>query len=129
LYDDLRIGSSKTHITYERNAPAGWWFIHDYVVDLTFNSDTNKGFGGGILIRSIEDHTTAKVITGPKNCINELWDEVVDAFSSTAPNPRIVRINEREIELNEPDTRVTVDKYDRYKSKWRFTVKRKMVSK
>ena len=59
---------------------------------------------------------------------SRLW-RVVDAFSSTAPNPRIVRINEREIELNEPDTRVTVDKYDRYKSKWRFTVKRKMVSK
>lgn len=129
LYDDLRIGNSKTRITYERNAPAGWWFIHDYGVDLTFNSDAKKGFGGGILIRSIENHATTEVVIGPKNCVNELWDEVVDAFSYTAPNPRIVRINEREIELDEPDTRVTVDKYDGYKSKWRFTVKGKKVSK
>ena len=129
LYDDLRIGSSKTRITYERNAPAGWWFIHDYGVDLTFNSDVKKGFGGGILIRSIEEDKTTNTITGPKNCINELWDEVVDAFSPTAPNPRIVRVKEREIELNEPDTRITVDKYDGYKSKWRFTVKGKKVSK
>ena len=109
--------------------PAGWWFIHDYGVDLTFNSDVKKGFGGGILIRSIEEDTTTNTITGPKNCINELWDEVVDAFSPTAPNPRIVRVKEREIELNEPDTRITVDKYDGYKSKWRFTVKGKKVSK
>jgi len=129
LYDDLRIGNSKTRITYERNAPAGWWFIHDYGVDLTFNSDEEKGFGGGILIRSIEECATAKVVTGPKNCVNELWDEAVDAFCSTAPNPRIVRVNEREIEFNEPDTRVTVDKYDGYKSKWRFTVNGKRVSK
>lgn len=34
LYEDLRIGSSKTHITYERTAQAGCWFIHDYGVDL-----------------------------------------------------------------------------------------------
>ena len=102
LYDDLRIGSSKTRITYERNAPAGWWFIHDYGVDLTFNSDAKKGFGGGILIRSIEEDTTINIITGPKNCINELWDEVLDAFSPTAPNPRIVRVKEREVELIEP---------------------------
>ena len=114
---------------YLLNEPAGWWFIHDYGVDLTFNSDVKKGFGGGILIRSIEEDTTTNTITGPKNCINELWDEVVDAFSPTAPNPRIVRVKEREIELNEPDTRITVDKYDGYKSKWRFTVKGKKVSK
>jgi len=128
LYDDLRIGSSKTRITYERNAQAGWWFIHDYGVDLTFKSDAKNGYGGGILIRSIEEDTTGKVVTGPKKCLNELWDEVVDAFCPTAPNPQIVRINEREIELNEPDTRITVDKYDGYKSKWRFSVKGKIVS-
>ena len=129
LYDDLRIGNSKTRITYERNAPAGWWFIHDYGVDLTFNSDAKKEFGGGILIRSIEENTTLKCIIGPKNCLNELWDEAVDAFCSTAPNPRIVQVKERKIELNEPDTRITVDKYDGYNSKWRFTVKGKTVSK
>ena len=129
LYEDLRIGSSKTHITYERTAQAVCWFIHDYGVDLTFDSDKDNGYGGGILIRSIENHATTEVVTGPKNCVNELWDEAVDAFNSSAPNPRIVRVNEREIELNEPETRVTVDKYDGYKSKWRFTVKGKKVSK
>ena len=128
LYDDLRIGSSKTRITYERNAPAGWWFFHDFGVDLTFYSDAKKGFGGGILIRSIEEDATAKVITGPVNCVNELWEEIVDAFSSTAPSPRIVRVKKREVELNEPDTRITVEKYDGYKSLWRFTVKGKNVS-
>lgn len=125
LYEDLRTGSSKTRITYERTAQAGCWFIHDYGADLTFDSDKDNGFGGGILIRSIENHATTEVVTGPKNCVNELWDEAVDAFSSTAPNPQIARVNAREIELNEPDTRVTVDKYDGYKSKWRFTVKGK----
>lgn len=129
LYDDLRIESNKT-ITYERNAPAGSWFIHDYGVDLTFHSDKEQGFGGGILIRSIEDSSKPdSFITGPVNCVNELWDEAVDAFSSIAPNPRIVRVSERKIELNEPDTRITVDKYEVCKRKWRFTVKGKKVSK
>ena len=71
LYDDLRIESNKT-ITYERNAPAGSWFIHDYGVDLTFRSDKEQGFGGGILIRSIEDSSKPdSFITGPVNCVNE----------------------------------------------------------
>lgn len=39
LYNDFRIGSNKTRITYGRNADAGCWFIHDYGVDLTFNSN------------------------------------------------------------------------------------------
>ena len=129
LYNDFRIGSNKTRITYGRNADAGCWFIHDYGVGLTFNSNKEEGFGGGILIRSIENLATSEAETGPIKCINKLWDEAVDAFSSTAPNPRIVRIDERAIELNKPDTRVTVDKYDGYKSKWRFIVKGKKVCK
>lgn len=128
-YDDLRIGSKKTHITYERTAFAGCWFIHDYGVDITFKSDKKSGFGGGILIRTIENNSTTDAIIGPKNCVNEIWEEAVNAFSPTAPNPMIVRIKGRDIELNEPDTRVTVDKYDGYNSKWRFTVKGKKVSK
>lgn len=35
LYNDLT-SSSKHRITYDRNALAGWWFIHSYGVDLTF---------------------------------------------------------------------------------------------
>lgn len=130
LYDDFRVGSRKCRITYERTASAGCWFFHDYGVDLTFNSNKEKGYGGGILIRSIEDPSKPEpFITGPVRCINELWQDAVYAFRTTAPNPRIVRINERFVEFNEPDTRVTVDKYDKYQSKWRFTVKGKDVSK
>ncbi|MGN0048435.1 MAG: hypothetical protein ACI37U_06055 [Bacteroides sp.] len=129
LYDDMRVGGGKSRITYERNAPAGCWFIHDYGVDLTFNSNTEKGFGGGILIRSIEEASTQKPVTGPKNCVYELWEESVDAFSPTAPSPMIVRVPKRNIELNDADTRVTVDKVDKFKSDWRFTVKGKKVSR
>lgn len=129
LYDDKRSGNGKTRITYERTAPAGSWFIHDCGVDLTFDSDKDKGFGGGILIRAIENSTTQKSIVGPVNCLNELWDEAVDAFSQTAPNPRIVKIEKRNIELNDPDTRVKVEKVDPYQSKWRFTVRGKDVRK
>lgn len=128
LYDDKRSGNSKKHITYERTAPSGSWFIHDYGVDITFESNQAKGFGGGILLRSIEESNTHKAFIGPKNCVNELWDEAVDAFSSTAPNPRIVKIEKRKIELN-ADTRVTVEKVDPYQSKWRFLVEGKTVSK
>jgi len=130
LYDDKRTGSGKSTITYKRTTPAGCWYIHDYGVDLTFNSDEKQGFGGGILIRSIEDPSKPNSFTtGPVNCVNELWEEAVDAFSSSVPNPRIVRVKERDIELNEPDTRVTVDKVDKYQSNWRFTVKGKKISK
>ncbi len=129
LYDDKRAGKGKSTITYQRTTPAGCWYIHDYGVDLTFNSDEKLGFGGGILIRSIEDPSNSNPFTtGPVNCVNELWEEAVDAFSSSAPNPRIVRVSERDIELNEPGMRVTVDKVDKYKSNWRFTIKGKKVS-
>lgn len=129
LYDDKRSGKGNSRITYERNSPAGCWYIHNYGVDLTFNSIAKEGFGGGILIRSIEDSVTAKATTGPINCVNKLWDEAVDAFCPTAPNPRIVKIEERHIELNEADTRISVNKVDEWHSLWRFTVKGKIVSK
>lgn len=63
------------------------------------------------------------------NCVNALWNEAVDAFSPTAPNPMIVKIVERNIELNDADTRVVVDKLDKWNSNWKFTVKGKKVSK
>lgn len=129
LYDDLRAGSSKSLITYKRNAAAGCWFFHDYGVDLTFNSSSAEGYGGGILIRSVEDSITHAATVGPVKCVNEIWDDAVDAFSPTAPNPFVVRVGERGITLNEPDTRVTVDKVDRYKSRWNFTVCGKKTSR
>ena len=129
LYDDIRSDSKTKHITYERTSPAGSWFIHDYGVDLTFESEKEKGYGGGILIRSIEEMATQKAITGPVNCVNELWMEAVDAFSSTAPNPFMIRVEERDIELDVATTRIKVDKVDQWQSLWRFTVKGKKISK
>ena len=131
-YDDIR-KDSKTQqtITYKRNSEAGCWFIHDYGVDLTFKSEdkANAGYGGGILIRSIERKDGEKTITGPKNCVNELWEESVDAFSETAPNPKIVRLeNVRDAKLDAATIRITVGKNDPWKSKWRFTVAGKKVS-
>ena len=128
LYDDMRSGKAKSRITYERTCPAGCWYIHDYGVDLTFDSNKEKGYGGGILIRSIEDSTAKKLTSGPVNCVNELWEEAVDAFCPTAPNPKIVRIPERDIIFDEATTRVTVDKCDKWQSRWRFTVKAKSSS-
>lgn len=128
LYDDIRIGSKTSHITFERTAAAGCWFIHNYGFDLTFKSDMKQGYGGGILIRSIEDSMTTDTITGPVNCLNELWEETVDAFSATAPNPKIVRIKERIIQFNDPDTRVKVGKVDSWHSLWRFSVKGEKIS-
>lgn len=127
LYDDKRTETGKKRITIERTSEAGCWFIHDWGVDLTFKSREAEGYGGGILFRSIESDKES--ITGPKNCVNKLWDEAVDAFSSTAPNPRMVKIPQRIIELNEPTLRIKVGEIDRWKSLWRFTVKGKTVSK
>lgn len=129
LYDDKRTETGKSRLTFERTARAGSWFIHSYGVDLTFNSSKVEGFGGGVLLRSIEDMDTHNATTGPINCVNELWDESVDAFSPTAPNPRIIRIPQRSVELDEPSLRIKVGEADRWKSLWRFTVKGKMVSK
>ena len=133
-YDDKRLGKGKSRITYERNAPAGAWYIHRYGVDLTFMSvidekNVEESFGGGILIRSIENSETHEAITGPVNCVDYLWDEAVDAFTPTAPNPMMIRVEERIIELNDASTRIVVDKADKWKSNWRFTVKDKKVSR
>lgn len=129
LYDDKRTEKGKSRITFERTAPVGSWFIHNYGVDITFDSDKAKGFGGGILIRSIEEKDTQKVTTGPINCVNELWEESVDAFSTTAPNPHVVRIQPRQEEMSEPTLRIKVGESDRWQSLWRFTIKNKEVSK
>ena len=126
LYDDKRTEKGTSRITLERTAPAGSWFIHNYGVDLTFNSSKAEGFGGGILLRSIEEMDSGKAFIGPIRCVNELWNEAVDAFSPTAPNPKIVRIPQRSVKLDEPTLRIVVGKIDRWKSLWRFTVKGKM---
>ena len=125
-YDDLRTNKKST-VTYSRNANAGCWYIHDYGIDLTFESNEKQKFGGGILIRTVEDKDN-KVFDGPVKCVNEMWEEAVCAFKTTAPNPTIIP-EKRKIELDEPTLRKTVGKYDSHKKLWRFTVKGKKVSK
>lgn len=129
LYDDIRSDSKTQTMTYKRTAPLGCWFIHRFGADLTFNSNEREGFGGGVLIRSIEDCINQKAIKGPVNCVEELWDEAVSAFEPVAPNPKIVRVAKRDVELDVPTIRITVGKYDRWQSLWRFTIKGKDVSK
>ena len=125
-YDDLRINKKST-VTYPRNANAGCWYIHDYGVDLTFESNEKQKFGGGILIRTVEDNY-GNVFDGPVKCVNEMWEEAVCAFKETAPNPVVIP-EKRIIELDEPTLRIAVGKDDSHKKLWRFTVKGKKVSK
>ena len=125
-YDDLRINKKST-VTYPRNANAGCWYIHDYGVDFTFESNEKQKFGGGILIRTVEDNY-GNVFDGPVKCVNEMWEEAVCAFKETAPNPVVIP-EKRIIELDEPTLRIAVGKNDSHKKLWRFTVKGKKVSK
>lgn len=125
-YDDLRINKKST-VTYPRNANAGYWYIHDYGVDFTFESNEKQKFGGGILIRTVEDNY-GNVFDGPVKCVNEIWEEAVSAFEITAPNPIIIP-EKRDIELDEPTLRIAVGKDDSHQKLWRFTVKGKKVSK
>ncbi|MBP1615403.1 MAG: aguA 2 [Bacteroidetes bacterium] len=94
LYDFLEIEFyyySREHIdiiTYPRTANAGEWFFHMSGVDITFkskseyrkepNSKVAEGdFFGGILIRSLQRHEKgiSKIITGPYNCMDDLFDK------------------------------------------------------
>lgn len=124
-YDDLRMNKKGT-VTYPRTSEAGCWYIHRYGVDLTFESNKKSKYGGGILIRTVEDDDN-KVFDGPVKCVNEMWEEAVSAFNPTAPNPVIAPCH-REIELDEkPTLRITAGKDDLHKKLWRFTVKGKKV--
>lgn len=67
-------------ITYPRVIDAGMWYFHQSGVDLTFKSDSSRF--GGILIKELcQIGKDSKTITGPVNCVNELWDE----FSALSP--------------------------------------------
>lgn len=126
-YPDLRENSNKT-VTYQRSSNAGEWFFHEYGVDLTFksiNNDTEK-YGGGILIRSVEDEN-GKPTIGPINCINEIWPKTVSAFKKNSPNP-IIKQEHRDVEINVPTPRVRGGKTFADKRLWRFTVKGKKVT-
>lgn len=81
--DDYRDDKEEKKVTYGRNCPAGKWFYHNSGIDLTFDSDAAKNYGGGILIRGIKN--ADKVVEGPKNCYYELYETTEDAFTPSAP--------------------------------------------
>ena len=71
------------NVTIKRQEKEGVWWLHDYGVDLSFNSDdTNKNdddnYYGGILIRSMmslndDSPREQKFFFGPKNCCWQLF--------------------------------------------------------
>ena len=89
LIDDYRDESHRKHLTYERTTPPGHWFFHTSGVDLTFASDQDRGYGGGILIRKIIDEHH-HITRGPLNCRAEMFPASTDAFIHTAESPRLV---------------------------------------
>lgn len=62
-------------VTINRTEKAGMWWLHDWGVDLSFESE-GQDYCGGVLIRSIiplNKKVGATVICGPKNCCWELF--------------------------------------------------------
>lgn len=78
VYDLLEIefyycsSDHKDIITYQRTTKGGLWFFHPSGVDITFQSESDKYYGG-ILIRSIKKQG-GKAICGPLKCVDELFD-------------------------------------------------------
>lgn len=91
-------------VTIKRKEKEGMWWLHEYGVDLSFNSDdTNKNdddnYYGGILIRSMvslnNDSQSDKTwFFGPKNCCWELFYS--DALDHSAA-PRIIMNEDKTI--------------------------------
>ena len=66
----------KDNITIARTEYSGMWWLHDYGVDLTFESDETKNFYGGILLRSmisINENDNNNEFYGPRICCWELF--------------------------------------------------------
>ena len=61
-------------VTMSRNEKAGMWWLHNWGVDISFNSKkTQSNFYGGILIRSMAKLNSEEIICGPQNCCWELF--------------------------------------------------------
>lgn len=80
----FRNKNHKDDVTIKRKEKEGMWWLHDYGVDLSFNSDdTNKkdvdaNYYGGMLIRSMmsldnDSMNEQKLFFGPKICCWELF--------------------------------------------------------
>lgn len=88
-HDDKKFDSPIYNCTYPRSRDAGKFFWHNSGVDICFESKEDKGFFGGILIRSLMKNDK-EIITGPMRCANELKNSCNEEIS----NPRI---NEKEL--------------------------------
>ena len=60
-------------VTIIRTEKAGMWWLHNWGVDLSFKSEKQSDYYGGILIRSIMELNGENVICGPQNCCWELF--------------------------------------------------------
>ena len=115
--DDFRDNSEKKKVTYPRITPVAQWFFHSSGVDLTFESNKNEGYGGGILIRKIIDDN-GKITEGSLRCYWELFGKYADAFSAKIDNPHIIQVETADNRI------VTSNRHnipDRNNRQWHFT--------
>lgn len=113
----------KDEVTIIRTEKAGMWWLHDWGVDLSFESK-GQDFCGGVLIRSIiplNKGNKEYVICGPKNCCWELFYSSALEHNSA---PQIVR-NTNENYLGEmgTTTRYITGKTKGIEGNYRFYVK------
>lgn len=90
--------SEQYQVTYPRTKNAGRLFWHLSGIDLCFESDIEKGYYGGILIRSIVKED-GSLITGPMCCSDELLNSCVQN-SPIEPPYLIPILIDKETELN-----------------------------
>ncbi len=117
--NDYKDEAQTKMITYKRTTPAGQWFFHSSGIDLTFESDMSAGYGGGILIRKIEDEE-GEITTGSLKCEWKLFADYNDAFSVTVPNTHLVKAKHIHREIK-TDFRHNLPKDET--RKWRFIAK------
>ena len=79
-YDKIKFNGPIYDCTYPRTRSTGSFFWHYSGTDICFDSDENKGYYGGILIRSLKKITEngEEIIAGPMRCVNELMNSCVD---------------------------------------------------
>ncbi len=76
--------SEQYQVTYPRTKNAGRLFWHLSGIDICFESDKEKGYYGGILIRSIIKGD-GSLITGPMCCSDELLNSCVESRQDDIP--------------------------------------------
>ena len=87
----------KDTVTIPRDEKPGMWWLHDWGVDISFRSEKEKGYYGGILIRSLKNEDKDDYIFGPKKCCWEL-------FYSSAIKPTETPYIEEKIYMGEPES-------------------------